>query len=390
MKKVINLDQRPSATGILMQFLISMGITLLSTIGITFLGVLVATLVTGRPVSSFSMADYSQADNTIINGIKIVQFFSTIGVFLLPAIILPRMLFKVQPLQYTGFTARSAFYFFILAVLIYFAFMPLLDLSIRLNQEMQLPSSLDWLQKWMRESEDTNGLITKRFLEMPDTMAFLINVLILAILPAIAEEFFFRGFVQRTLYIWWQNKHVAVWVTAAFFSFIHFQFFGFVPRMLLGVLLGYLFIWSGNLKLPILVHFVNNFTSVVAAYLMQRRGEEVNIDAPNDYPGMAYILSAIFGAALLYLFYKLSRKRKASRDEVTTPEGRTGQWVRLLSSPEAYKVEIAAGNLEAQGILSVIMNKKNSYHHGTYGEIELYVHEEDLERARQLIPSYKI
>ena len=104
----------------------------------------------------------------------------------------------------------------------------------------------------------------------------LINLLVLAILPAIGEELTFRGVLQQLLYGQLStlnvqrstlNNHLAVWVTAFIFSFIHFQFYGFIPRLLLGALLGYALLWSGNIRYSMIMHATNNALSVLLFYL---------------------------------------------------------------------------------------------------------------------------
>lgn len=95
----------------------------------------------------------------------------------------------------------------------------------------------------------------------------ILNVLIIAVIPAIGEELIFRGVFQRIFYDLFKSGHVAVWITAFVFSAIHFQFFGFVPRFILGLVFGYLFLWSGTLWLPVISHFVNNAVPVIGAYI---------------------------------------------------------------------------------------------------------------------------
>jgi len=96
--------------------------------------------------------------------------------------------------------------------------------------------------------------------------ALALNILIIAILPAFGEELIFRGVLQKILSDLFRNKHAAVWVTALFFSAVHLQFFGFLPRLILGLAFGYLYLWSGTLWLPIIAHFVNNAVPALGAF----------------------------------------------------------------------------------------------------------------------------
>ena len=97
-----------------------------------------------------------------------------------------------------------------------------------------------------------------------------VNLIIVALLAAVGEELLFRGSMQNIFLEWTKNKHAAVWITAVLFSALHAQFYGFLPRMLLGVVLGYLYIWSGSLWLSMLFHFLNNGLAVLFSYLIAK------------------------------------------------------------------------------------------------------------------------
>jgi membrane protease YdiL (CAAX protease family) len=150
--------------------------------------------------------------------------------------------------------------------LVVLAFMIPDSLIIEWNSNLTFPGELD---KAIREREELATAVTKfltRFTGFPD---FLFGFLLIAILPAIGEELAFRGMLQPALNRLTGNAHVAIWFTAAIFSAFHFQFLGFVPRMLLGAMFGYMMHWSGNLWIPIIAHFVNNGASVILIYLHQ-------------------------------------------------------------------------------------------------------------------------
>lgn len=146
------------------------------------------------------------------------------------------------------------------------AFMLPDSMVIEWNSNLTFPGGLD---KAIREREELATALTKfltRFTGFPD---FMLGFLLIAILPAIGEELAFRGMLQPALTRATGNAHVAIWVTAIIFSAFHFQFLGFVPRMLLGAMFGYMMHWSGNLWIPVIAHFVNNGASVILIYLHQ-------------------------------------------------------------------------------------------------------------------------
>jgi membrane protease YdiL (CAAX protease family) len=138
----------------------------------------------------------------------------------------------------------------------------------------------------------------------------LLAVVVIAVLPAIGEELVFRGIIQRELFRGTNNIHVAIWISAAIFSAIHIQFYGFVPRMLLGALFGYLYYWSGNLWMPIIAHFINNGFTVVAMYLYQQGSVKMDIENAEAAPWSSVLFSAVITTALLYFFKKFYEKRR--------------------------------------------------------------------------------
>jgi membrane protease YdiL (CAAX protease family) len=121
----------------------------------------------------------------------------------------------------------------------------------------------------MRITEEEAAKLTETFLKMPTIGSFLFNIFMIALLPAIGEEFMFRGLLQRLLKEWLGNIHLAIFISAFLFSALHMQFYGFFPRMLLGIMFGYLFYWSGSLWVPICAHFINNGSAVIFSYLGQ-------------------------------------------------------------------------------------------------------------------------
>ena len=102
----------------------------------------------------------------------------------------------------------------------------------------------------------------------PETLSGMwLNLVIIAALPAIGEELIFRGVFQKILQNLFRSGHLSVWFTSFLFSAIHFQFYGFLPRFILGLIFGYLFLWSRNIWLPVIAHFINNAVPTVGAYI---------------------------------------------------------------------------------------------------------------------------
>jgi membrane protease YdiL (CAAX protease family) len=206
----------------------------------------------------------------------------------------------------------------ILTLLIILSFSPLLEFSNELNKNMVLPKFLNELEAWMKLKEAQMAEMTKQLLVMKSIPVLLINLLMLAIIPAVGEEFIFRGCLQKIFGHWIGNYHIAIWITAIIFSAIHFQFYGFMPRMLLGALFGYLLVWSGSLWLPILAHFMNNGVAVVTAYVFQQQGKPLELMYESDPASQpVFIASIAVMAVLLWYFYNYTLKLKEINTELS-------------------------------------------------------------------------
>jgi membrane protease YdiL (CAAX protease family) len=143
----------------------------------------------------------------------------------------------------------------------------------------------------------------------------MLGILVVALLPAIGEELVFRGMIQRELWRGTRNIHVAIWVSATVFSAIHMQFYGFVPRLCLGALFGYLYYWSDNLLIPIFSHFFNNAFAVVMVYLNHLDITDVNIEDGEAAPFHYVIVSLVLSLGLLYYIWKYYREFPPIRKE---------------------------------------------------------------------------
>ncbi|MBD3748375.1 MAG: CPBP family intramembrane metalloprotease [Sphingobacteriales bacterium] len=258
----------------------------------------------------------SDASLMNINFLRIMQISSTTGLFIAGPIAFS-FLVKVKPVHYFYFDEQLKWSLFLMMIAIMFFSNPLLEWITALNQKMSFPDALKGLEAWMKEKEDQNDTLTKQLLVMKDWGAFSINLLMVAILPAIGEELFFRGGIQNILRQWFKNHHVAIWVTAIIFSAIHLQFYGFLPRMLLGTLFGYLLVYGKSIWLAILGHFLNNGTAVVAAYILQRQGKSIEqIDQMSSFSSVNYLISAIITLVLIIFFFYQTKKESTHYEQL--------------------------------------------------------------------------
>ena len=178
---------------------------------------------------------------------------------------------------------------------------------------MSLPESFAGLEAKLRLMEETAGTATFAFLDVSTIGGLLVNLFIIAVLPAIGEEFFFRGILQRLFKDWTKNIHISIFITAFLFSAVHMQFFTFLPRFLLGLLFGYLLFWSKNIWLPVFAHFVNNAIAVLVYYFIEDTGKVEHTEEVLVQP-MALFPALIMFVIFLYLFYKSTDKKQVIPD----------------------------------------------------------------------------
>lgn len=183
---------------------------------------------------------------------------------------------------------------------------PMLNQIIYWNQQFSFPESLNRLETTLREWETRNGEITETLLSGRGLVDLLCVWVVVGLLTPIGEEVFFRGGLQRLLQTS-MSRHYAIWISAIIFSAMHFQFFGFVPRLLLGAFFGYLYVWTKSLWAPILAHAFNNSTVVILSYLSANGYININVDELGVTPsGIPWLPIGSF--ILVVLFFKFLRK----------------------------------------------------------------------------------
>lgn len=243
-----------------------------------------------------------------IDYLKGLQLISSITMFLLPSLLLAWFLGQNISSFLQLHRVKSVFLWLLVIVSMVVA-QPFINWLGDLNSRLSLPAWLSGVEHWMKLMEQQNDSLVNRFLSVHSMYGLFFNVLLIAIIPAFAEEFFFRGVVQR-LFAQKMNLHLAVWLTAFIFSAVHVEFYGFVPRMLLGAYLGYLLVWSGSIWMPVLAHFVNNFIGVVVGFLMANYSGYDHLDRFGV--GQSAWVSAIgvlLFAPLVWFIYKQGKRR---------------------------------------------------------------------------------
>lgn len=204
----------------------------------------------------------------------------------------------------------------ILTFFIIIVFMGVNAFFIEWNESISFPDFMRGFEVWAQERERLAREATEFLTQFDGYGSFLLGFVTIAILPGIGEELVFRGFLQNYLGKTFKNPHVGVWLAAILFSAIHVQFYGFVPRMLLGALFGYLYLWSGNLLMPILAHFIHNGFTVIMVYLYQRKTVNFDIEASSEPSWYVILVSSVLSFLLIRYFYQFFKNHNKSNDHL--------------------------------------------------------------------------
>jgi len=290
------------------QFLVVIGLLILALIVGSFIGMFIIGIRYGLDTFTQIVQGNLSAPN-VSTSLWILQFFGTTMPILATPIIFSYFIIH-EPDDYL----KPSFHFPWILIVLVFAIMmlsnPVMEFLSNINQKMILPKFLQSVQDWMRKSEDDTKKLSDLMMQMNTFWAMIFNLLFIGLLTAIVEEILFRGCLQTIFVKWMKNKHVAIWITAILFSAFHMEFFGFLPRLMLGVLFGYFVAWSGSIWPAIWGHFVNNGTVVVITYLYQHKLINTSPDDEQIFNNAGYIISFIITLFLLFVYRYVSVKRQ--------------------------------------------------------------------------------
>jgi len=224
--------------------------------------------------------------------------------FLLPALILLSMLYAHTWTRVVKLTTPKNIVLLILGLLWLLFSYPLIEWLYSVNKAIPMPD-------WMIGMEESTNQLVVNLLSSQDIGLLFLNIIVMAVLPALGEELVFRGIVQPNFIKLFKNYHIAIWITALIFSAIHMQFQGFIPRFVLGAMLGYLSFWTNNLWYPIIAHFVNNSIQVLVIYYVKKNRIDIDLNNNLEFPTNILIISVFLFLGLGWYFYNnFSRNTK--------------------------------------------------------------------------------
>lgn len=235
--------------------------------------------------------------------------------FILPAVVTMAIIYR-RPFHVMGLDRAPSWLAITIVIVFYVISLPAMNWLVEMNKAMSLPSWMAGIEQAMRTAEDSAAEVTQEMLNINSVGQLILCVLVVGVMAGLSEEMLFRGALLRTMQDSRLGKHAVVWITAILFSAFHLQFYGFVPRMLLGVWLGYLFVWTGSLWVPIIAHTLNNSTVVLMSYLSNKGvipegfGDNLGLPAAGSFPWLATcsLIASLALAISVHVFYTSRRK----------------------------------------------------------------------------------
>lgn len=225
--------------------------------------------------------------------------------FILPALAAMAIFYR-RPLQAMCLDRAPGWTSLLIVVMFYIVSLPAMNWLVHANEAMSLPSWMGGLEQWMRQTEDSAMAATKQLLDIHSVGELLACIFVVGFMAGLSEEMVFRGAMQRTMLDSRLNRHVVVWIVAIVFSAIHIQFYGFIPRLVLGLWMGYLLLWTRSLWVPIIAHTLNNSTVVMFSYLTnvgvvpEGYGDNLGVPADGTFPWLA--VASLAGSLALAVF----------------------------------------------------------------------------------------
>jgi membrane protease YdiL (CAAX protease family) len=308
--KLTDSRENPAASSLL----VIIGLFL---IGFLFLGSVIQILVmmaAGASVTDFmnSDGDFSKLPNAwlgMIFGQGLGSFMGFIGTAWFYWRIIEKKSWK--DLDFEKVPTLAVFG---MVVLIEIAFMGFNGWLQELNQSVSFPESLKNLEVLLKGMEDKLAETTKFFTDFTSFWQFLLAFFVIAVIAGIGEELIFRGLIMRKILLGTGNPHVAIWVSAFIFAAIHFQFYGILPRMMLGVLFGYFYLWTGNIRVPIFAHIFNNGFAITIMYLHNIGIVKADLESMDDVPLSIVGFSLIATIGLMFLLKNYTKNQPSIVD----------------------------------------------------------------------------
>lgn len=259
---------------------------------ISIAGLITGAFLFNTPFNELSNFISNPNTPTAVAFLKFYQIINQIGIFILPSLFFSYLVSN-SSIKYLSLNKMPRLISILAGGLIIYTVLPFNNYLDELNRQISLPDFLSGLEEWMKEKENQAKELTELFLNTHSLTGLLVNIVLVAVLPAIAEELLFRGLLLKLFANLFKNIHIGVLLSALIFSAIHLQFYGFLPRLMLGLVLGYLFVFTRNLWVPIFVHFLNNASSAIVYYLHYNNYINIPMEDFGSSSNIVYIIGSL-------------------------------------------------------------------------------------------------
>ena len=248
-----------------------------------------------------------------LNALRFMQISSQLFTFVFPPIAYA-FLVKEKPVNALGLK-KSKTLWILIGIAMIFAIMPFNSILAEWNANLTLPESMSKIESLMKQMQEAATEIIEKFVSVDTIGGLILNLFMIAGLAALGEELLFRSIIQTSLIKICKNAHIGILIASAIFSFIHFEFYGFFPRLILGMLLGYMFYFSGSIWISMLMHFLNNGTVVFIYFLNNKGITNIDVDTFGQTSIPVLIVSIVVMIVLFLLSIKYSDKERTLIDD---------------------------------------------------------------------------
>jgi hypothetical protein len=276
----------------------------------SFLFLLLISFLIAIPVFGIRLADFASLENlTDPKNIAILKYFQivqSVSLFVLPPFILGKI-FSGNTFRYLRIDVSPQRAQAMVVLLIMVTAIPLINYLATLNSMIKLPEFMSSVEQFMMKKEEDAKILTDAFMKVSDIQGLVINLMMIGVIAAIGEELLFRGVLQRIFSNWTRSYHWGIVISAFIFSALHMQFYGFFPRWFLGIMFGYMLVWSGSLWLPIFAHFVNNSVAVITYFLINKgvvNEKMADIGSTTEILPYTIVFSIVMFAGIYFLYKK--------------------------------------------------------------------------------------
>jgi len=291
----------------LIQLLAFLGLALASFILVMVLGAFAGVSIWGTDFLLSATGDPEGPQ--YVSFMKYWQILSHFGMFIIPALIFGRLT-GGKTLNYFTLNKGVGLWLLLLSVVVIFTAQPVISWMGEVNAALTLPEQYAGLEAWMQQTEQQAAAMTTLFMSASDVQGLIVNLFMMAVIPAIGEELVFRGILQRLLQNLFRRPWIAIALSAIIFSAFHLQFYGFIPRLFLGLILGYTFYRTGRLWVPVIIHFVNNAMAVFVYWLCERGTLTIAPEQFGNFNDKPYVIVlAAFTMIVALVLIRISSKQ---------------------------------------------------------------------------------